>query len=297
MTTPEPTAAPAAAPFDAETVRRQVREAYGRIGSGQVTACCAVAPEAPYAEQCCGGAPDDFAAAIGYAAEELAALPDGANLGLSCGNPTALAALAPGEVVVDLGSGGGFDAFLAAPKVGPGGHVIGVDMTAEMVARARDNARAFRQRSGLDNVEFRLGEIEHLPLADASADVVISNCVINLSPAKDQVWREIARVLKPGGRVAVSDLALLRPLPEAVLAKVEALVGCVSGAVPVDEHRRLAEAAGLAEVTLTSKPSYVAAVASFEDPLYREIAAALPAGTTAADFLTSLEVTAVKPSA
>ncbi|HEX6202631.1 MAG TPA: methyltransferase domain-containing protein, partial [Thermoanaerobaculia bacterium] len=186
---------------------------------------------------------------------------------------------------------------LAAPKVGPTGRVIGVDMTAEMVSRARRNAQAFRERSGLDNVEFRLGEIEHLPLADDSVDVVISNCVINLSPAKDRVWREIARVLKPGGRVAVSDLALLRPLPESVMAKVEALVGCVSGAVAVDEHRRLAEAAGLAEITLTPKPSYVAAVSSFEDPLYQEIAAALPEGTTAADFLTSLEVTAVKPGA
>jgi SAM-dependent methyltransferase len=167
---------------DAETVRRQVREAYGRIGSGQVTACCAIAPEAPYADSCAGGSPDAFAQAIGYQEGELAGLPAGANLGLSCGNPTALAALAPGEVVVDLGSGGGFDVFLAARRVGATGRAIGVDMTAEMVARARQNAAGFRRDSGLDNVEFRLGEIEHLPLADASVDVVISNCVLNLSP-------------------------------------------------------------------------------------------------------------------
>jgi SAM-dependent methyltransferase len=285
-----------AAGSPADAVRDHVRRAYGRIGSGEIVGCCGLAPEAPHAACCAGGAPAELATSIGYSAAELAALPAGANLGLSCGNPTAVAALAPGEVVVDLGSGGGFDVFLAGPRVGPTGRAIGVDMTAEMVSRARANAAAYRERTGLDNVEFRLGEIEHLPLADASADAVISNCVLNLSPDKAQVWREIARVLRPGGRVAVSDLALRRPLPAAVRDSVEALVGCVAGAVPVDEHRALAEAAGLVEVTVTPKAEYVAALAAFEDPLYREIAAQLPAGTTAADYLTSLEVTARKPT-
>ena len=169
-------------------------------------------------------------------------------MGLSCGNPNALAALKPGEVVLDLGAGGGFDVFIAGRKVGPTGRAIGVDMTPEMLAKARKNIAAYRERTGLDNVEFRLGEIEHLPVADASVDVVISNCVINLSPDKPQVWREIARVLKPGGRVAVSDLALLKPLPPAVVERVEALVGCVAGAVLVSETERMAREAGLVEI-------------------------------------------------
>ena len=143
-------------------------------------------------------------------------------MGLSCGNPTAIASLKHGEVVLDLGAGGGFDSFIAGGKVGTFGHVIGVDMTPEMVAKARKNILSYHERTGLDNVEFRLGEIEHLPVADASVDVVISNCVINLSPNKPQIWREIARVLKPGGRVAVSDLALLKLLPSAVAEMIEA---------------------------------------------------------------------------
>jgi arsenite methyltransferase len=221
-------------------------------------------------------------------------LPGGANMGLSCGNPTAIADLHPGQVVVDLGSGGGFDAFLAGPKVGPSGRVIGVDMTAEMVSKARAGIEEYRARTGLDNVEFRLGEIEHLPVPDGTVDVVISNCVINLSPDKPQVWREIARVLRSGGRVAVSDMALLRPLPSSIRVKINALIGCVAGAVLVDEYRRMVEGAGLTGVVLTPKPEYVAALTSFQDPLYREIAASLPAGTTAVDYLTSLDVTAVK---
>jgi ubiquinone/menaquinone biosynthesis C-methylase UbiE len=235
---------------------------------------------------------DELAGKIGYTADELRALPEGSNLGLSCGNPTAIAALRPGQTVLDLGSGGGFDCFVAGPKVGATGRVIGVDMTPEMLARARRNLASYAKTTGLDNVEFRLGEIEHLPVADASVDVVISNCVINLSPEKPRVWREIARVLRPGGRVAASDIALLRPLPAEVRAMVEALVGCVAGAVLMDEYRAMVEAAGLRDVKLTPKPEYVASLESFEDPLYRRIAEALPAGTTAADFLTSVEVTA-----
>jgi arsenite methyltransferase len=208
---------------------------------------------------------------------------------------TALASLKPGEIVLDLGSGGGFDCFLAGPRVGSSGRVIGVDMTPEMLGKARRNVAAYRERTGLDNVEFRLGEIEHLPLPDNSVDVIISNCVINLSPDKPQVWREIARVLKPGGRVAVSDLALLRALPESVRSMVEALVGCVAGAVLVSDTERFAREAGLVNIHLEQKHEYIESMTSFEDPLYQKIAAALPAGTRPADFVTSLNVTARKP--
>jgi ubiquinone/menaquinone biosynthesis C-methylase UbiE len=170
-------------------------------------------------------------------------------------------------------------------------------MTPEMLARARKNAAAYRQRTGLENVEFRLGEIEHLPLADGSVDVVISNCVINLSPDKPQVWREIARVLKPGGRVAVSDLALLKPLPPAVADSVEALVGCVAGAVLVSETERMAQASGLVDVTTNGKSAYVDRMVDWQDPLYQKILGQLAAGTKPSDYITSLEITARKPSA
>jgi AhpD family alkylhydroperoxidase len=216
-------------------------------------------------------------------------------MGLSCGNPAALAALRPGEIVLDLGSGGGFDVFIAGRKVGATGRAIGVDMTPDMLAKARRNIATYHERTKLDNVEFRLGEIEHLPLPDSSVDVVISNCVINLSPDKPQVWREIGRVLKPGGRVAVSDMALLKPLPGEVLKLIQALVGCVAGAVLVGDTERMARGAGLSDIVLKSKPQYVEAMTSFEDPLYREIVENLPKGAKTADYITSLEVQARKP--
>jgi AhpD family alkylhydroperoxidase len=267
-----------------------VREGYGKI-AGNGGSCCGPAPT------CCGstpGASEDLAKHIGYSDEELAALPEGANLGLSCGNPNALAALQPGEAVLDLGAGGGFDVFIAGRKVGSTGRAIGVDMTPEMLAKARKNITTYREHSGLDNVEFRLGEIEHLPVADNSVDVVISNCVLNLSPDKPQVWREIARVLKPGGRVAVSDLALLKPLPPAVAKSVEALVGCVAGAVLVAETERMAKAAGLEDIVLNPKSAYIDGMVDWQDPLYQKIIAQLPAGTKPSDYVTSLEITARK---
>ena len=271
-------------------VREVVREGYTRIAeSGTLSAVVSGG--------CCGGTPlsaDALAAQIGYSAEEIKNLPEGANMGLSCGNPTAIADLKPGQVVVDLGSGGGFDCFLAGPKVGSAGRVIGVDMTPAMLTKARGNIASYRQSTGLDNVEFRLGEIEHLPIADASADVVISNCVINLSPDKPQVWREIARVLRPGGRVAASDMALMRPLPAKVIELVDAMVGCVSGAVMLEEYQRMVIAAGLTAITLRPKPGYIAALAQFKDPLYRQIAANLPVGATLADYVTSVDVIACK---
>ncbi len=275
----------------AEDVRSAVREGYGQIAK-ESGSCCGPKPT------CCGAAPaasEKLAKHIGYSAEELAALPEGANMGLSCGNPNALAALQPGEVVLDLGAGGGFDVFIAGKKVGAKGRAIGVDMTAEMLAKARRNIASYRQQTGLDNVEFRLGEIEHLPIADASVDVIISNCVINLSPDKPQVWREIARVLKPGGRVAVSDLALLKPLPAAVAQSVEALVGCVAGAGLVSETERMAREAGLRDIKLKPKAAYIDGMVDWQDPLYQKIIAELPKGTKPSDYVTSLEVTARKP--
>jgi arsenite methyltransferase len=272
----------------ATEVRDKVREGYATIARGVAAGaggCCGPA----------GGLPAEaFAQAIGYSGEDLSVTPEGSNMGLSCGNPTALASLRPGEVVLDLGSGGGFDCFVAGPKVGPGGRVIGVDMTPEMISRARRNVASYRQQTGLANVEFRLGEIEALPVADASVDVVISNCVLNLSPDKPRVWSEIARVLRPGGRVAVSDLALVRPLPDSIRTDVEALIGCVSGAVLVDETRAMIDAAGLVDVTLQAKPEYVDAMSSWEDPLYRRIVEQLPAGSKASDYITSLDVSARK---
>lgn len=193
---------------------------------------------------CCGPAPQTVAKSLGYSEADIATVPDGANLGLGCGAPLAHAALAPGETVLDLGSGAGFDAFLAARAVGPTGRVIGVDMTEEMLGRARRNA----DTAGLVNVEFREGHIEALPVADASVDLVISNCVINLVPDKARVYREIARVLRPGGRVVVSDVVLEKALPPVVAESVAALTGCVAGAALRDDYLATIRAAGLIEV-------------------------------------------------
>ncbi|MHC5039402.1 MAG: arsenite methyltransferase [Planctomycetota bacterium] len=272
-------------------IREVVRDRYAKIAVDKGSCC---GPPSP----CCGNAPTAEALAknIGYADEDLASLPEGANLGLSCGNPTALASLKQGEIVVDLGSGGGLDVFIAAGKVGPEGRAIGVDMTPEMLDTARRNATRFGERTGLDNVEFRLGEIEHLPIADGSVDVLLSNCVINLSPEKAQVWREAARVLKPGGRVAVTDMALLRPLPEAVLNSVEARVGCVAGAVLVEETKRLLENAGFVDIDLTPQAEKIDAMDDYSDSFYRSIMEHLPEGRKMSDYLTSLAIAARKPA-
>jgi len=273
-----------------KNVHETVRKGYAAIAAGGGS-CCGPA------KSCCGsGDAAGMAKAVGYSEAELATLPEGANMGLSCGNPGAIAALRPGEVVLDLGSGGGFDVFLVAQKVGRKGCAIGVDMTPEMLSKARKNAEVFRKDTKLGNVEFRLGEIEHLPVADTSVDVVISNCVINLSPDKPQVWREVARVLKPGGRVAVSDLALLKPLPKGVLESVTALVGCVAGAVLVGETRRMARAAGLAEVSLTPNRDYIKSMEDWKDPWYGRIIKLLPKGQKLSDYVTSLYVEARKPA-
>ncbi|MDR1659536.1 MAG: arsenite methyltransferase [Desulfovibrio sp.] len=270
-----------------EQVIETVRAGYAEIAMGK-RACCYGSPRSSQAD------PTRLAQAVGYDAESLANLPEGANMGLSCGNPVAIAALREGQTVLDLGSGGGFDVFQAGEKVKDSGRVIGVDMTPEMLAKARKNIAHYRQRTGLDNVEFRLGEIEYLPVADSSVDVVLSNCVINLSPDKPQVWREISRVLKPGGKISVSDLALLKPLPDNIREMAAALVGCVAGAVLVEETRAMLEKNCFKSIVLTPKPDYVRSMQDWNDPLYKQIAETLPQDEEMADYIVSLSIEARK---
>ncbi len=284
--------------MDEDAIRKSVREHYAARARGS-QGCCGPAPSA---QGCCGPAPaanccdlsDPRAvgAAIGYSEADLAAVPEGANLGLGCGTPLAFADLKQGETVVDLGSGAGFDCLLASRKVGPSGRVIGVDMTPEMIEKARENAR----KSGASNVEFRLGEIEHLPVADHSADRVISNCVINLSTDKPQVFREALRVLKPGGRLMVSDLVLLRPLPESVRGSVEAYAGCISGAMLKEDYLKSMAESGFREVEVLSEDAYPIGAFLADASELAVFAQGLPPEDVraAAEAVVSLKVRAVK---
>jgi len=234
--------------MEKEDVKKAVREGYAKIA--KQSSSCGCAP----ASLCCGStdlAPD-ISKEIGYSEEELTAVPEGANLGLGCGNPVALASLREGEIVLDLGSGAGFDSFLAANRVGETGKVIGVDMTPEMLEKARENA----EKGDYGNVEFRLGEIENLPVADNSVDVIISNCVINLSPDKRRVFKEAYRALKPGGRLMVSDIVLLKELPDFIKNSVEAYVGCLSGAIMRDKYIEAIKEAGFQEVRSVDETSF-----------------------------------------
>lgn len=225
-----------------DQVRQNVRSRYKEIALQDAGSCCSPASSRRSAS--------DISAQLGYSSEELAAVPDGANLGLGCGNPQAIAELKPGEVVLDLGSGGGFDCFLAARQVGETGHIIGVDMTPEMVSRARDNAA----KGGFANTEFRLGEIEHLPVPDQSVDVIISNCVINLSPDKQQVFDEAFRVLRSGGRLAVSDVVMTAELPAGIKNDLDIYYsGCISGASSADELRAMLVQSGFIDIVIELK--------------------------------------------
>ena len=235
-------------------IRKSVRESYAAIAEkGGNSGCCAPSSDG---SSCCG--PDEnveipsaeqMSAFFGYSKAEMDLVPEGANLGLGCGNPQAIAEMVAGEVVIDLGAGAGFDAFLASGKVGAGGRVIGIDMTHEMLSKARANA----VKGGYKNVEFRLGEIEYMPIADNSGDVIISNCVINLSPNKEQVFKEAFRVLKPGGRVAVSDVVATADFPDEIANDMELLSGCVSGASPVSDIEKWLSDAGFEKISVDVK--------------------------------------------
>jgi arsenite methyltransferase len=254
-----------------DAVRGTVREHYAKVAKADA-GCCGPTPG------CCGPAPA-ASLALGYSPEEVAA-GAGANLGLGCGNPQAIAALSPGEVVLDLGSGAGFDAVLAARRVGPTGRVIGVDMTPEMIAKARKNVAEM----GLDQVEFRLGEIEHLPVAEETIDAILSNCVINLSPDKRAVFAEAFRVLRPGGRLAISDVVAIAEIPKALRDDTLALAGCVAGAALVSEIESTLSSLGFEQVRVDVNPGSRAFIADW-----------FP-GSGAEDYVASAAITAVKPA-
>lgn len=260
-----------------DLIRLNVKQRYaGIVKAGGGCGCSTSA-----GSSCCGGTPGGLLAQgkkIGYSEAEIASAPEGANLGLGCGNPGAIAALKPGEVVLDLGCGGGFDCFLAAEKVGEHGRVIGVDMTPEMVARARGNAA----RNGFKNVEFRVGEIEHLPVADASVDVIISNCVVNLSPDKPQAYREAFRVLKPGGRIALSDTVRIKEFPKAWKDNAELLCSCVTGSASPSEIEEILRSAGFEQIEVRIKPES------------REAIKGWAPGSGVEKFISSADILAVK---
>jgi len=249
-------------------IRKSVREGYAKVakrssGPSVINSCgCGTSGYITTPSfSCCGPSTnssttsnlaDTISTTIGYSDKEINSVPEGANLGLGCGNPTAHASIKEGEIVLDLGSGAGFDVFLAAQRVGKTGKVIGVDMTPEMIDKARENAR----KDNYENVEFRLGEIENLPVADETADLIISNCVINLSPNKERVFQEAFRVLKPGGRLMISDIVLLEELPEFIKNNIDAYIGCVSGAIMKDEYLRTIKEVGFQEIKIIQETTF-----------------------------------------
>ncbi len=272
-----------------DEIRGKVRGSYAEVAKGGGSCCGSASP-------CCGGSPAEISRVVGYGEEDLAAVPSGADLGLGCGNPVALAGLREGETVLDLGCGAGLDCFIAARRVGPQGRVIGVDMTPEMLERARRNA----EEGGFSNVEFRLGEIENLPVRDGEADVVISNCVINLSPDKRRVFREAWRALRPGGRLMVSDMALRAPLPPEVASSKEAWCACVAGALQVEDYLEAIRDAGFERVEVAEESDYP--LESSSDEGCCGTVPAAPSGMAshalreAAPVIKSVRVRAVKPA-
>jgi SAM-dependent methyltransferase len=277
-----------------EEIRRAVRESYGKIARAGAavseinsgTSCCSqpddVIENKPEAScGCCGPAlsVEKKSAAMGYSEEDIHSVPEGANMGLGCGNPLALASLRPGETVVDLGSGGGFDCFLAAKEVGETGKIIGVDMTSDMISKARENA----EKMGPGNVEFRLGEIEHLPVADNCADIIMSNCVINLSPDKLSVYRDAYRVLKPGGRLAISDIVATSPVPEEVQKDLALLSDCIGGAALIEDIEAMLKKAGFEDIKIIPKQES------------RELIREWAPGKNAEDYIVSAYIEAIKP--
>ena len=277
---PDTTAAETSGELKEDTHRGKVRDAYAQVAradnesreTGVSTGCCGVSEDAAIQTL--------LSTRLGYSQSEVDQVPEGANMGLGCGNPQAIASLQPGEVVVDLGSGGGFDCFLAASEVGPTGQVIGIDMTPEMISKARANA----QSGTYAQVEFRLGEIEHLPIADGVADVILSNCVINLSPDKAQVFREAYRILKPGGRLAISDVVATVPLPEEMKEDAELIAGCMGNASLIDELRQDIEAAGFCEVSIQPKDES------------REFIKDWAPGRGVEDYVVSAAIAGIKPN-
>ena len=277
--------------MDEDKIKKAVREGYARVAKKSGSGCCG-----PAKSSCCGSSStDQINKGIGYSDQEISSVPDESNLGLGCGNPIALASLKPGEVVLDLGSGAGFDCFLAANKVGPSGKVIGVDMTPEMIEKARFNAK----KGGYKNVEFRLAEIEALPVADSTADIVISNCVINLVPDKKRVFAEAFRALKPGGRLMVSDIVLNGQLPDFILNSLDAYVGCLSGAILKDDYLAIMREVGFKDVKAVSEdifpleymaddPTANAIIKKMNQPI-EKIAAAVE------NKVASIKVSATKP--
>lgn len=273
-----------------EDIKKIVRDRYGRLAGGEEGCCDSMSP-------CCGSSvPGSIAKRIGYRDEELGTLPEGANLGLGCGNPVSFSLLRPGQTVVDLGSGAGIDCFLAAKRVGEKGRVIGIDMTPEMVEKARENA----SRGRYENVEFKLGEIERMPLPDECADVVMSNCVINLSTDKPAVFKEAYRVLKNGGSLVVSDIVLLSPLPDCISQSISAYLGCIAGASLKDDYLRCIRQAGFEKIELVHEFPY-STVLTESDPAIREMLFSLDLSREelrrAASSVLSITLRAQKPLA
>jgi SAM-dependent methyltransferase len=268
--------------MDEKKIKNIVKEKYAKVAQKKASCCCGNSNLA-----------EDISRKVGYSDGEINGVPEGANLGLGCGNPIALASLKEGQTVLDLGSGAGFDCFLAARRVGPSGKVIGVDMTSEMIEKARQNA----EKGDFKNVEFRLGEIEHLPVDDNSVDVIISNCVINLVPDKSTAFREAYRVLKPGGRLMVSDIVLTGPLPQAVRNSIEAYVGCVAGASLKTDYLALIEQAGFSDVVVAAEAPYpldVMGCDSNEQGILQRPEVTMEELKKAAKSVLSLKVSAVK---